>query len=92
MARQLNEAISRLDARLSQISNPAPTRQAQMQEKQRQHRQRQQGRRQQIEHAAIHGRLSEPHAFRLAAEAMLKIRDAPADLRARIALTRKGYY
>ena len=36
MARQLNEAISRLDARLSQISNPAPTRQAQMQEKQRQ--------------------------------------------------------
>src|SRR3954465_425541 len=35
-ARQLNEAISRLDARLSQISNPAPTRQAQMQEKQRQ--------------------------------------------------------
>ena len=36
VARQLNEAISRLDARLSQISNPAPTRQAQMQEKQRQ--------------------------------------------------------
>ena len=36
MARQLNDAISRLDARLSQISNPAPTRQAQMQEKQRQ--------------------------------------------------------
>ena len=36
MARQLNEAISRLDARLSQISNPAPTRQAHMQEKQRQ--------------------------------------------------------
>ena len=28
VARQLNEAISRLDARLSQISNPAPTRQA----------------------------------------------------------------
>ena len=36
VARQLNEAISRLDARLSQISNPAPTRQAQMHEKQRQ--------------------------------------------------------
>src|SRR6185503_20211206 len=36
VARQLNEAISRLDARLSQISNPAPARQAQMQEKQRQ--------------------------------------------------------
>ena len=36
VARQLNEAISRLDARLSQISNPAPVRQAQMQEKQRQ--------------------------------------------------------
>ena len=33
VARQLNDAISRLDARLSQISNPAPTRQAQMQEK-----------------------------------------------------------
>jgi localization factor PodJL len=36
VARQLNEAISRLDARLSQISNPAPARQAQAQEKQRQ--------------------------------------------------------
>ena len=36
MARQLNDAISRLDARLSQISNPAPVRQAQMQDKQRQ--------------------------------------------------------
>jgi localization factor PodJL len=36
VARQLNDAISRLDARLSQISNPAPARQAQMQEKQRQ--------------------------------------------------------
>src|SRR5215207_9379187 len=36
VARQLNEAISRLDARLSQLSNPAPTRQAQMHEKQRQ--------------------------------------------------------
>ncbi|WOH50332.1 tetratricopeptide repeat protein [Bradyrhizobium sp. sBnM-33] len=36
VARQLNDAISRLDARLSQISNPVPARQAQMQEKQRQ--------------------------------------------------------
>ncbi|QHO72577.1 hypothetical protein ACH79_08040 [Bradyrhizobium sp. CCBAU 051011] len=36
VARQLNDAISRLDARLSQISNPAPARQVQMQEKQRQ--------------------------------------------------------
>ena len=36
VARQLNDAISRLDARLSQISNPAPVRQAQMQDKQRQ--------------------------------------------------------
>jgi localization factor PodJL len=36
VARQLNEAISRLDARLSQISNPAPVRQAQAQDKQRQ--------------------------------------------------------
>ena len=35
VARQLNDAISRLDARLSQISNPAP-RQTQMQDKQRQ--------------------------------------------------------
>ena len=35
VARQLNDAISRLDARLSQISNPAP-RQAQMQDRQRQ--------------------------------------------------------
>jgi localization factor PodJL len=35
VARQLNDAISRLDARLSQISNPAP-RHAQMQDKQRQ--------------------------------------------------------
>src|SRR6266404_4042892 len=34
VARQLNDAISRLDARLSQISNPAPARQAQ--DKQRQ--------------------------------------------------------
>jgi localization factor PodJL len=31
VARQLNDAISRLDARLSQISNPAPTRQPQPQ-------------------------------------------------------------
>jgi localization factor PodJL len=36
VARQLNEAISRLDARLSQISNPAPARQAELQDKQRQ--------------------------------------------------------
>ncbi|ANW04760.1 tetratricopeptide repeat protein [Bradyrhizobium icense] len=36
VARQLNDAISRLDARLSQISNPVPARQAQMQERQRQ--------------------------------------------------------
>jgi localization factor PodJL len=38
VARQLNDAISRLDARLSQISNPAPVRQAQVhvQDKQRQ--------------------------------------------------------
>jgi localization factor PodJL len=35
VAHQLNEAISRLDARLSQISNPAPARQSQLQEKQR---------------------------------------------------------
>src|SRR5260370_6157201 len=36
VARQLNDAISRLDARLSQISNPAPVRQAQTQDRQRQ--------------------------------------------------------
>jgi localization factor PodJL len=36
VARQLNDAISRLDARLSQISNSAPARQAQMHERQRQ--------------------------------------------------------
>jgi localization factor PodJL len=36
VARQLNDAIARLDARLSQISNPAPARQAQTQDKQRQ--------------------------------------------------------
>jgi localization factor PodJL len=36
VARQLNDAISRLDARLSQISNPAPARHAQMQDRQRQ--------------------------------------------------------
>jgi localization factor PodJL len=37
VARQLNDAISRLDARLSQISNPAPAaRQPQLQDKQRQ--------------------------------------------------------
>jgi len=36
VARQLNDAISRLDARLSQISNPAPAKQAQLQDSQRQ--------------------------------------------------------
>ena len=36
VARQLNDAISRLDARLSQISNPQPARQAQLQDQQRQ--------------------------------------------------------
>jgi localization factor PodJL len=36
VTRQLNDAISRLDARLSQISNPAPARLAQLQDKQRQ--------------------------------------------------------
>jgi localization factor PodJL len=36
VARQLNDAISRLDARLSQISNPAPAKQARLQDKQRQ--------------------------------------------------------
>ena len=36
VARQLNDAISRLDARLSQISNTAPARQSQMQNAQRQ--------------------------------------------------------
>jgi localization factor PodJL len=36
VARQLNDAISRLDARLSQISNPAPARKPQPQDSQRQ--------------------------------------------------------
>jgi localization factor PodJL len=36
VARQLNDAIARLDARLSQISNPAPARPPQMQDRQRQ--------------------------------------------------------
>jgi localization factor PodJL len=36
VARQLNDAISRLNARLSQITNPAPARQTQLQDKQRQ--------------------------------------------------------
>ena len=36
VARQLNDAISRLDARLSQISNPQATRQAERQDQQRQ--------------------------------------------------------
>jgi localization factor PodJL len=36
VAKQLNDAIARLDARLSQISNPAPARQREAQEQQRQ--------------------------------------------------------
>jgi localization factor PodJL len=36
VARQLNDAIARLDARLSQISNPAPSRASQVQDRQRQ--------------------------------------------------------
>src|SRR5258708_35951906 len=36
VARQLNDAISRLDARLSQITNPAPAKQELLQERQRQ--------------------------------------------------------
>jgi len=36
VARQLNDAISRLDARLSQISNAAPARQPQFDDRQRQ--------------------------------------------------------
>jgi localization factor PodJL len=36
VARQLNDAISRLDARLAQISNPAPAKQAPLAERQRQ--------------------------------------------------------
>jgi localization factor PodJL len=36
VARQLNDAISRLDARLSQITNPHPARQAHIQDQQRQ--------------------------------------------------------
>jgi len=36
VAKQLNDAIARLDARLSQISNPAPTRQREVDERQRQ--------------------------------------------------------
>jgi len=36
VAKQLNDAISRLDARLSQLSDPAPVRQAQRQETERQ--------------------------------------------------------
>jgi localization factor PodJL len=36
VARQLNDAISRLDARLSQITNPHPARQAHLQDQQRQ--------------------------------------------------------
>ena len=36
VAKQLNDAIARLDARLAQIANPAPARQREVQEKQRQ--------------------------------------------------------
>src|ERR1019366_10601848 len=36
VARQLNDAIARLDARLSQISNPSPARPLPLQDKQRQ--------------------------------------------------------
>jgi localization factor PodJL len=36
VARQLNDAIARLDARLSQISNPTPSRPSQVQDRQRQ--------------------------------------------------------
>jgi localization factor PodJL len=36
VARQLNEAISRLDARLAQLSNPAPAMQSELYDKQRQ--------------------------------------------------------
>jgi localization factor PodJL len=36
VARQLNDAISRLDARLAQISNPAPAKKTQIQDSQRQ--------------------------------------------------------
>ncbi|MEA2822137.1 MAG: localization factor PodJL, partial [Bradyrhizobium sp.] len=46
VAKQLNDAISRLDARLSQISNPVPAKQVQRQETQRQEIQRQDTQRQ----------------------------------------------
>jgi localization factor PodJL len=46
VAKQLNDAISRLDARLSQLSDPAPARQAQRQDSQRQDSQRQDSQRQ----------------------------------------------
>ncbi|WP_407168392.1 hypothetical protein [Bradyrhizobium sp. ORS 111] len=41
VARQLNDAISRLDARLSQISRPQPAREPQMQEQMQEERRRQ---------------------------------------------------
>jgi localization factor PodJL len=46
VAKQLNDAISRLDARLSQISNPVPAKQVQRQETQRQETPRQDTQRQ----------------------------------------------
>src|SRR3954469_7736374 len=46
VAKQLNDAISRLDARLSQISNPVPAKQVQRQETPRQDTQRQDTQRQ----------------------------------------------
>src|SRR4051794_41129485 len=48
VAKQLNDAISRLDARLSQISNPVPAKQAQRQD-QRQETQRQETQRQETQ-------------------------------------------
>ena len=41
--------------------------------------------RHQVEHVAVDGGLGEPHAFGLAAEAMLEVGDAPADLGERVA-------
>ena len=39
-----------------------------------------------VEHAAVDGGLGEPHAFGLAAEAVLEVGDAPADLGEGVAL------
>jgi localization factor PodJL len=52
VAKQLNDAISRLDARLSQISNPVPAKQVQRQEIQRQETQRQETPRQDTQRQA----------------------------------------